>query len=192
MDSSELHKEWRIKSGQHSDRVFLKEACYFVKWGEITFTCRTKLTELVPSVAVNSMLSSTVSEPSWLYLNDKWQTKSRFAWNKQTDDVERANERIWLLSFLPPFLFKTFQTTAAETWQLSGSSITGLFLWTHTDNLILGFSTWCMIMGDILNVGPELTSRSSFKHLIVWSWSFPLILQSLLLSVASLFVYSLN
>lgn len=37
----------------------------------VTFTSRVKLTELVPSVAMNSVSSFVVSEPSWLYLHEQ-------------------------------------------------------------------------------------------------------------------------
>lgn len=46
--------------------------CWMLGISLITITCKTKMTELVPSVAVNSRLSCVVSEPSWLYLYDRW------------------------------------------------------------------------------------------------------------------------
>lgn len=46
--------------------------CWMLGISLITITCKTKMTELVPSVAVNSMLSCVVSELSWLYLHDRW------------------------------------------------------------------------------------------------------------------------
>lgn len=46
--------------------------CWMLGIPLITITCKTKMTELVPSVAVNSMLSCVVSELSWLYLYDRW------------------------------------------------------------------------------------------------------------------------
>ena len=78
----------------------IKEARYFVKWGEL------------PSLAGQNW-------PNWCHLlrwiqycplqflsrrDCTWMTndrkKSRFSswWNKQSDDVEHANERIWFLS----------------------------------------------------------------------------------------------
>lgn len=115
----------------------------------VTFTRRTKLTELVPSVAVNSMLSSTVSEPSWLYLLDKWKTELRFAewWNKKSDKGCELKSVIWK---------KPASDSLAFSHHLSWRQFFK-FLRTHSNELRVGFLPGLLLRaGNIFIKDPSL------------------------------------